>query len=68
MQRTRRRWAGLAAVVRMGVSVKLADIYPSTIAYQWIDVTEVPDGTYRLKGEDPDRRPPGQVLSRSARP
>jgi len=44
----------------MGVSVKWADIYPSTIAYQWIDVTEVPDGTYRLKGEDPDRRPPGQ--------
>jgi len=42
MQRRRRRWAGIAAVVRMGVSVKLADIYPSTIAYQCVDVTPGP--------------------------
>jgi lysyl oxidase len=35
--------------VRMGVSVRWADIYPSSIAYQWIDVSEVPDGRYKLK-------------------
>lgn len=35
--------------VRMGVSVKWGDIYPSTIAYQWIDITDVPDGKYKLK-------------------
>jgi lysyl oxidase len=35
--------------VRMGVSVKWGDIYPSTIAFQWVDITGVPDGTYRLK-------------------
>ncbi len=35
--------------VRMGVSVDWGDIYPSTIAYQWVDITGVPDGKYRLK-------------------
>ena len=35
--------------VRMGVSVKWGDIYPSTIAYQWLDITGVPDGKYKLK-------------------
>jgi hypothetical protein len=34
--------------VRMGVSVNWADIYPSTIAYQWVDITGVPDGRYKL--------------------
>lgn len=35
--------------VRMGVSVNWGDIYPATIAYQWLDITGVPDGKYRLK-------------------
>jgi hypothetical protein len=34
--------------VRMGVSVKWGDIYPAKIAYQWIDVTGLPNGKYRL--------------------
>ena len=35
--------------VPMGVSVKWGDIYPASIAYQWIDVTDLPDGKYRLR-------------------
>jgi len=35
--------------VRMGVSVDWGDIYPASIAYQWVDITGVPDGRYKLK-------------------
>jgi hypothetical protein len=35
--------------VPMGVSVKWGDTYPSTIAFQWIDITGLPNGKYRLK-------------------
>jgi hypothetical protein len=35
--------------VPMGISVKWGDIYPSTIAFQWIDITGLPDGVYRLR-------------------
>jgi hypothetical protein len=35
--------------VPMGVSVKWGDIYPSTIAYQWVDITDVPNGKYKLR-------------------
>lgn len=35
--------------VPMGVSVRWADIYRSTIAHQWIDITGLPNGEYRIK-------------------
>jgi hypothetical protein len=35
--------------VPMGVSVKWGDIYPASIAFQWVDITDVPNGKYRLK-------------------
>jgi hypothetical protein len=35
--------------VQMGVSVKWGDTYPSTIAMQWIDITGLPNGKYRLR-------------------
>jgi hypothetical protein len=35
--------------VPMGVSKKWGDIYPSTIAFQWIDITGLPSGDYKLK-------------------
>ena len=34
--------------VRMGVSPRWGDIYKSTIALQWIDVTGLPSGNYRI--------------------
>jgi hypothetical protein len=33
---------------KMGISVGWADEYPASIAYQWIDVTKLPVGDYRL--------------------
>ena len=33
---------------KMGISVGWADVYPATIAYQWVDVTRLPAGDYRL--------------------
>jgi hypothetical protein len=33
---------------KMGISVGWADVYPASIAYQWIDVTGVAAGDYRL--------------------
>jgi len=36
-------------VVLMGVSVRWGDIYKSTIAFQWIDVTGVASGYYLIK-------------------
>jgi hypothetical protein len=35
--------------VPMGISVRWGDIYPSSIALQWIDITGLPNGVYRLK-------------------
>jgi hypothetical protein len=40
---------GATGRVRMGVSVRWGDIYPSTIAYQWVDITGVANGRYKLK-------------------
>jgi hypothetical protein len=34
--------------VRMGISVGWGDTYSSALAYQWIDVTGIPTGTYWL--------------------
>lgn len=33
----------------MRVSVRWGDNYPASIAYQWVDVTGLPDGKYQLK-------------------
>jgi hypothetical protein len=33
---------------KMGISMGWADVYPATIAYQWVDVTSLPTGDYRL--------------------
>jgi hypothetical protein len=35
--------------VPMGVSVRWGDIYRSTIAHQWIDITGMPSGDYLIK-------------------
>ena len=35
--------------VFMGTSVKWADIYKSTISFQWFDITDLPNGDYTLK-------------------
>ena len=34
--------------VPMGVSIKWGDVYRSTIALQWIDITGLPSGDYRI--------------------
>lgn len=34
--------------VRMGVSPRWGDVYRSTVAFQWIDITGLPNGTYRV--------------------
>lgn len=33
---------------KMGISVGFADVYPAAIAHQWVDVTGLPAGDYRL--------------------
>lgn len=33
----------------MGISVRWGDIYRSTIAFQWIDITGMPSGDYIIK-------------------
>jgi hypothetical protein len=33
---------------KMGISVGWADVYPASIAHQWVDVTGLPAGDYRL--------------------
>jgi hypothetical protein len=49
--------------VPMGVSRNWGDIYPSTIAFQWIDITGLPSGKYRLKViADPAVTPGGRFL------
>jgi hypothetical protein len=35
--------------VPMGISVKWGDIYLSTISWQWIDITALPNGIYRVE-------------------
>src|SRR5207247_578097 len=40
-----------------GISVGWADVYNSRLANQWIDITDVPEGTYWLESEvDPSNR------------
>ena len=49
--------------VPMGVSPRWADIYRSTIAHQWIDITGLPNGDYRiLITADPPSETGGQFL------
>jgi hypothetical protein len=49
--------------VPMGVSVRWADIYRSTIAHQWIDITGLPNGEYKIKViADPPWESGGQFL------
>lgn len=49
--------------VQMGVSVRWGDTYPSTIAFQWIDITGLPNGKYRLRViADPAATPGGVFL------
>jgi hypothetical protein len=41
--------------VRMGIAPTWGDLYPAALALQWIDVTGLAPGPYRLRGEvDPD--------------
>jgi hypothetical protein len=35
--------------VKMGISVRWGDTYRYSIAYQWIDITHVPNGDYKVK-------------------
>ena len=35
--------------VPMGISVQWGDVYRSTIAFQWIDITGLPDGDYLIE-------------------
>jgi hypothetical protein len=34
--------------VRMGISVGWMDIYSAYITHQWIDISDLPEGDYRL--------------------
>ena len=44
-----------ATDVTMGVSAGWRDIYGRWLAFQWVDVSDVPPGSYRLRAEiDPD--------------
>jgi hypothetical protein len=50
------------STIRMGLSVGWRDVYPATLPNQYIDVSELPEGRYRLWAEaDPvtDGRPTG---------
>ena len=53
--------------VRMGVSVRWGDIYPADIAYQWVDISDVPDGRYKLKvfADPPTEEAPGGTFVES---
>jgi hypothetical protein len=47
--------SALSSSVRMGVSAGWRDLYASTPAFQWVDVSATPPGTYLLRSEiDPD--------------
>jgi uncharacterized repeat protein (TIGR01451 family) len=37
-----------ALTVKMGLSIGWGDVYPWNIAYQWVDITGLADGRYRL--------------------
>lgn len=51
--------------VPMGISVGWGDIYRSTIAYQWIDITGMPTGYYIIKIiADPPYETGGRFLER----
>lgn len=41
--------SSLNGTVPMGMSVRWGDIYRSTIAFQWIDITGLPSGDYFIK-------------------
>ena len=51
--------------VPMGVSVRWADVYRSTIAHQWIDITGVPNGEYRIKVNADPPDPSGGLFRES---
>lgn len=38
-----------STTITMGLSVGWADVYGLWLAYQWIDITNVPNGTYRIR-------------------
>ena len=40
---------GPAKTVPMGISTRWGDVYRSTIAFQWIDITGMPSGDYLIK-------------------
>lgn len=49
--------------VPMGISVRWGDIYRSTIAFQWIDITGLPAGDYRIRlFADPPLQTTGRFL------
>ena len=39
-----------STTVTMGLSVGWGDVYPWDLAYQWIDITGLPNGDYRMRG------------------
>jgi Lysyl oxidase len=47
----RQEWCGTQASLtnRVGVSVGWGDAYPWNFAFQWIDITGLPGGTYRVR-------------------
>lgn len=46
-----------AGSVRMGISAGWRDVYNRSLAFQWIDVSDVAPGSYRLRAEiDPEGR------------
>ncbi|MBD0282604.1 MAG: hypothetical protein ICV69_10490 [Thermoleophilaceae bacterium] len=46
-----------ASGVTMGVSAGWRDVYDSSLAFQWVDISDVPPGLYRLRAEiDPEGR------------
>jgi hypothetical protein len=48
----RQEWCGVRASLtnRVGVSVGWGDVYPWDFVFQWIDITGLPGGTYRVRG------------------
>jgi hypothetical protein len=47
----RQQWCGTVASLtnRVGVSVGWGDVYPWNFVFQWIDITGLPGGTYRVR-------------------
>ena len=47
----RQEWCGTVASLtnRVGESVGWGDVYPWDFAFQWIDITGLPGGTYRMR-------------------